>query len=251
MGLLDFLFDSEKAEQRQLQKHEETLTNMYVQESERKFAIESLADMESPEAVEVLLKRFTETCHNSTVDIDEKEYTYDVLVQMGRNADVDVVGLVVEYLRTAHEKVNWPLKVLKDLLSYEEMTEVVKELLDTCEEGYKEHPEKKQELMLQAAELKDEELAEKLVDYLDDSNETIRFLAVDAVAHQEQDEFIEEPLRERLLEENSLRVVKKIAELFSDNSDWTIPDDQQADVEKAIPDEYGIHKHGHIYKRRV
>ncbi len=251
MGLLDFLFDSEKAEQRQLQKHEETLTNMYVQESERKFAIQSLAEMESPEAVEVLLKRFTETCHNTTVDIDEKEYTYDVLVEMGRNTEVDVVGLVVDYLRTANNKVNWPLKVLKDLLSYEEMIEVVKELLDTCEEGYQEDPAKKQELMLQASELEDEELAEKLVDYLDDSNETIRFLAVDAVANQEVDEVIEAPLRERILEEDSLRIVKKIAEVFSERSDWTIPEDQQAEIEQAIPDEFGIHKHGHIYRRRV
>lgn len=251
MGLLDFLFSNEDADQRQLNKLEETLTNMYVQENERKYAIQSLRDMETPEAVEVLLKRFEDTTHNTTVDIDEKEYTYETLVELGRQTDIDVAGIVTDHLREAEEKVNWPLKVLKDLLEYGEMIEVVKQLLDTCEAEYQQDPEKKQELMLQAAELRDEELAEKLVEFLSDSNETIRFLAVDAVAHQDYDELIEEPLRKRLSEEDSLRIVNKITEVFAEHQDWKIPEDEQADVEKALPEEFGIHKEGHIYKRRI
>jgi len=251
MGLLDFFFSDEDAEQRQLRKHEETLTNMYVQENERKFAIQSLRDMETEEAVEVMLERFQDTTHNTTVDIDEKKYVYETLVEMGRNTDIDVAGIVTEHLEETDEKVNWPLKVLKDLLDYGEMIEVVRELLDTCQSAYQQDPEKKQELMLQSAELRDEELAEKLVRFLSDSNETIRFLAVDAIAHQGFDEIIEEPLRERLHEEDSLRIVSKITEVFADHQDWKIPEDKQADVEKAIPEEFGIHKEGHIYKKRI
>ena len=251
MGLLDFLFDSEKAEQRRLEKLEKTLTNMYVQDSERKHTIRELREMNRPEAVDVLLKRFGNTAPNTTVDIEEKEFVYDMLVEMGVQSDIDVAGMVKEHLTDAEEKINWPLKVLKDLLDYEEMTEVVKDLLDTCTAEYQQNPEKKQELMLQSSELRDEELCEKLIGFLDDSNETIRFLAVDAVAHQEFDEMIEEPLRERLLEEDSIRIVKKITEIFADHRDWKIPEDDQAGVEKALPEEYGIHKEGHIYKRRI
>lgn len=250
MGLLDFFFESDP-----LKKHKETLTNMYVQESERKYAIQALHDLAlgeaGSEAVEVLLCRFDETGPNTTVDVDEKEYVYDVLVEIGETSDLDVAGIIIEHLAESEEKINWPLKALTDLLEYEEMIDVVKRLLDTCSEGYQQNPEKKQELMLQSAELRDPELAEKLVGFLDDPNEPIRFLAVDAVAHQEFDEIIEEPLRERLYEEDSIRIVNKITEVFAENRDWKIPEDEQADVEKAIPEEFGIHKEGHIYQRRI
>lgn len=251
MGLLDFLFDSEKAEERKLKKHKKTLTNMYVQDSERRYVIQQLRDLGTPEAVEILLSRFEETCHNSTIDIEEKEHVYDVLVEMGQRTDLDVAGQVREHLMETEEKINWPLKVLKDLLDYEEMTQVVAELLDTCNKGFERNPEKKQELMLQSTEIRSRELAEKLVRFLDDANETIRFLAVDAVEHQGYEDIIEEPLRERLLEEDSIRIVKKVTDLFSEHKDWKIPEDEQGQVEKMIPDDFGIHKEGHIYRRRV
>lgn len=246
MGLLDLFFETDP-----LKKHQKTLTNMYMQDSERKFAIEALHDMASEDAVEVLLSRFEETAPNTTVDIKEKEHVYDVLVDIGQSTDVDVAGMVTEHLAESQEKINWPLKVLKDLLAYEEMIEVVKDLLDTCADGFQQNPEKKQELMLQSAELRDRELAEKLVEFLEDPNETIRFLAVDAVVFQEYDDIIVEPLRERLAEEDSLRIVKKIAEVFAEHQDWKIPEEEQADVEQALPEEYGIHKEGHIYQRRI
>ena len=254
MGLLDFLFDSEKAEQRRLNKLEDTLTNMYVQDTERKNTIRTLRDMASDgtdEAIEVLLARFRENAPNTTMDLEEKELVYDVLVELGREPHLDVVGRVQSYLGNTEEKINWPLKVLKDRLGYDEMIEVVRELLETCSDGYQQNPEKKQELMLQSSELRDRELAEDLVPFLEDQNETIRFLAVDAVEHQDYDDIIEEPLRARLVEENSLRIVKKLAELFADHPDWTIPEDEQADVEQALPEEYGIHKEGHVYQKRI
>ena len=251
MGLLDFLFDEEKKEQRKLEKLSKNLTNMYVQDSERKYAIQELHKMATPEAVEILMERFEDTAPNTTVDLEEKEYTYEVLVDLGETTDLDIAGMVTEHLAESEEKINWPLKVMKDLLDYQEMIEVVIELLGTCTQGYQQNPEKKQVLMLQSAELRSPELAEALIPFLADSNETIRFLAVDAVAHQEVDEVVEEPLRERLSEEDSLRVVRKVAELFSEHKDWKIPEEEQAEVEQAIPDEYGIHKEGHIYRRRI
>jgi HEAT repeat protein len=224
---------------------------MYTQENERKAIIRELYEMGTPEAVDVLLDRFKETSHNTTVDIDEKEYVYDVLVKLARNSETDVEGKVLDYLRETDEKVNWPMKVLKDLYSYEEMAECVTDLLETADAGYQSDPEKKQELMLQAAEVRSEDLCRRLLPFLEDGNETIRFLAVDAVAHQEFEQLIREPLVQRLYEEDSLRIVKKIAKICAKHSDWKIPEDKQADVEKALPDEYGIHKEGHVYKRRV
>jgi HEAT repeat protein len=250
MGLLDFLFGG-SSQERQLEKLEDTLTNMYKQDSERRYAIQDLRDMRSPEAVEVLLTRFGETAPNTTIDAEEKEFVYDVLVELGQTTELDIRGQVIEHLKETDEKINWPMKVLTDLLDYDEMADVIAELLDTCTTGFKRNPEKKQELMLQATEVRSERLAEKLVPFLDDANETIRFLAVDAVAHQGYEDIIKEPLRQRLVDEDSFRIIKKIVEVFLDHQGWTIPEEAQPDVERALPEEFGIHKEGHIYRRRV
>jgi hypothetical protein len=251
MGFLDFLFDKEKAEQRKYKKLRKTLTNMYVQPPERKYTIQTLHELSTKEAVEVLLARFDEMAPNTTVDADEKRYVYETLVGMAADPDLDVRGIVTKHLRERDEKINWPMKVLADLLDYQEMIDLVRELLASCDTGYKRNPEKKQELLLRASEFTDEELTKEVLRFVEDQNETIRFLAVDAVLDQEFDEVLEDKLRERLREEESLRITKKLAEAFVDHRDWKIPDDEQEDVEHMLPDEYGVHKHGHIYRKRT
>lgn len=251
MGFLDFLFDKEKAEQRKIKKLRKTLTNMYVQPPERKYAIQSLRDIGTKEAVQALLARFEDNAPNTTVDADEKRLTYETLVSMSADPALDVRNTVVEYLHDRDEKINWPVKVLTDLLDRDEMVALVKELLGTCGKEYKRNPEKKQELVLRAADLEDEELTKELLRFLDDPNETIRFLTVEALLNHGFDEIIEEPLRERLAEEESIRIIKKLAEAFADHSDWKIPEDEREDVELMLPDEYAVHKQGYVYQRRT
>jgi hypothetical protein len=123
-------------------------------------------------------------------------------------------------------------------------------LLSDCTTEYVQNPEKKQELILRAQEVKSRELAEGLVRFLDDMNETIRFLAVDALLAQEQEDLTVGPLAERLLEEDSLRVTQKIVEAFADHPDWKLPEENRERIAEFIPDEYGVHKEGHIYKHR-
>ncbi len=251
MGFLDFLFDKEKAEQRKIKKLRKTLTHMYVQPPERKYATQALRDIGTRDAVRALLARFEENAPNTTVDADEKRYVYETLVRMAADPDLDVRNTVVEYLHGREEKINWPMKVLTDLLDYNEMVALVKELLRTCGTDYKRNPEKKQELVLRAADLKDEELTREMLRFLDDPNETIRFLTVEALLKHGFDEIIEEPLRERLREEESIRIIQKLAEAFADHSDWKIPEDEHEDVEHMLPDEYAVHKQGYVYKRRT
>lgn len=250
MGFLDFLFDAEKKEARKYAKLEKTLTNMYVQPAERGYTIEQLYELGTPEAVRVLLKRYGESAPNTTVDIEEKERVYDVLVSMGRDPKLDVVGVISEHLRETDEAVNWPMKVLTDLLDYDEFVEFLAELLSDCTTEYVQNPEKKQELVLRAQDVKSPQLAEELVRFLGDMNETIRFLAVDALVAQERDDLCVEPLAQRLIDEDSLRITQKIADAFADHSGWKIPEEQREDVAEFLPEEYGVHKEGHIYKHR-
>ncbi len=250
MGFLDFLFDKEKAQQRRIKKLQKKLTHMYVQAAERQYAAEELRSIGTPEAVEALISRFGETGPNHTTDADEKQFVYSVLVDLGRRGDTDVVQITKDHLKSTEENINWPLKVLSDLTEYDEMVEVLCDLLEASDIGYRRNPEKKQELMLRAAEFKDRRLAEEVSRFLEDDNETIRFLAVDAIMAQEEDDIAEEGLRERLRKEDSIRTIQKITDIFVDNPGWTIPDDQQEEVDENLPEGFGVHKKGHIYRKR-
>ena len=250
MGLLDFLFDPQKKEERKYAKYEKTLTNMYVQAAERAFTIEELRDLRTPEAVRVLLKRFTENAPNTTVDMEEKERVYDVLVELGAETSFSVVELVSEYLRKADGHINWPLKVLTDLLNRDQFIAFLTELLGELSAEYTQNPEKKQELILRAQEFQDPALAAELIRFLEDMNETVRFLAVDAVLAQENPDVIVEPLAAMLAREESLRIVQKLSAAFVGHQGWLVPEPLRTDVDEALPDEFGVHDKGHVYKRR-
>ena len=251
MGLLDFLFDKEQAQVRRIQKLKKTLTNMYVQPPERKYAIQTLRDEGTPDAVRALLARFEDNAPNTTVDGDEKTYVYESLVSMSADPDLDVRGIITNYLRGREEKINWPMKVLTDLLDYQEMISLVCELLESCGADYQRNPEKKQELVLRSADLRSEELSTELLRFLDDLNETIRFLAVEALLKHDFKDLIEAPLRERLREEESLRIVQKIADAFAANPEWKIPEEEREDIEAVLPNEFALHTEGYIYQRHA
>ena len=169
---------------------------------------------------------------------------------MNKRPDLDVAAIVTDELRRSDEKVNWPLKVLSDILDRDEMVDLLVDLLEDCDTGYQRNPEKKQELILRAMDLKDRRLAEQVVRFLEDDNETIRFLAVDAALKEGYDDIVIEPLSRRLAEEDSLSIVQKLTEAFVERPEWKIPEELREDVEAALPDEYAVHKEGHVYRRR-
>lgn len=251
MGFLDFFFDRDQSQDRRIRKLRKTLTNMYVQPPERKYAIEMLHDINTPDAVMALLARFEDNAPNTTVDADEKTYVYETLVNMATDPRVDVRGIVIDYLRGREEKINWPMKVLTDLLDYQEMIALVRELLASCGDDYQRNPEKKHELILRSADLRDKELTQELVRFLDDLNETIRFLTVEALIKHGFWDVIEEPLRQRLAEEESIRISKKIAETFAAHKNWLVPEDEREGIEKMLTDEFALHKEGYVYQRRA
>jgi hypothetical protein len=250
MGLFDLFVDKEKAEQKRLRKLKKTLTHMYVQAAERQYAVEQLRELSTAEATAVLLARFQETNPNHTTDADEKEYVFQVLVDLGRRGEVDVVQVVVDHLKAIEENINWPLKVLIELVSPEKMVEVVIELLSEAKLGYQRNPEKKRELMLRAGDFKDRALAEALTRFLGDDNETIRFLAVDALMAQEEEDIAKEPMIECLCVEDSLRTQQKLAEIFAERPQWRIPEERKEEVEANLPKGFGVHRERHVYRKR-
>jgi hypothetical protein len=253
MGLLDFFFSRDKgaAGTSMLAKHEKKLVNMYVQPAERQFIINELREIGSNEAVRVLLKRFSEIAPNTTVDIEERELVYDALLHMARSGDADVVGEVKRYVIEQEVKINWPVKVLSALLPEDAFVAFLVEVFKTCDTSYQRTVEKKQELLLRAADYQSPALAAEIARFLSDDNETIRFLALDAALKQKHVDAVAPALFERLIHEDSGRIRQKLEPALLERADLKVPDELREAVLPHIPEGYGIHKQGHIYRRRV
>lgn len=250
MGFLDFLFDKEKAEQRRIKKMLKTVRNMYVQPQERQFTLQQLLEIGSPDAIRAILARFHESAPNTTVDIEEKEYVYDLLVDASRRKP-EIIDLVIEHIKKSESNINWPIKIIQDTHEFDEMCDFLREILKSCTIDYQRDPEKKQEVILRAADFENEELAREVARFVDDANESVRFHAVQTLVDQGFDEITQEALIRGLIHEDSLRIAQQIAKTFDQNRSWTVDDEHREAVEAALPEDYTLHRQGYIHKRRT
>lgn len=250
MGFLDFLFDKEKAEQRRIKKLQKTVKNMYVQPQERQYTLQQLRDIGTPDAYRAILGRYKDSAPNTTVDLEEKEYVYDLLVDASRH-DPQVLPIVVEFIKNSETAINWPIKILQDVYDFEQMAEFLQEVLEACSTDYQRDPEKKQEVILRAAEFENEALAKEVARFTEDANEGVRFHAVETLVALGFDEITEPALRELLAEEDSLRIVQRVAQVFDDNHEWTVPAEEREAIELALPEEYALHNKGYIHQKRT
>ena len=250
MGLLDFLFDKEKSAERKLQKSGKKLTNMYVQAPERQYVIHELREIGSTEAAWVLLQRYEENNPNTTVDIEEKQLVFDSLVRMAHESDADVIGQVKRYVLEKDTKINWPMKVLAELLPEEDYIGFIVEVFKTCDTEYQRTVEKKQELMLRATELDSPGLSAQIRRFLVDDNETIRFLAFDAALNQEGTPELGHVLFGQLLVEESIRIPQKILPELVGRRDMIVPEELREQVDEWLDAQYGVHKDGYVYRHR-
>ena len=250
MGLLDFLFDKEKASERKLQKHEKKITNMFVQAPDRQFVIHDLGEIGTDEAVWILLQRYNENNQNTTLDIEEKQLVFDTILRIARDGRADVIGQVKRYVLEKEVKVNWPLKILDELLPQDEYIAFLVDVLDSCQTEYQRTVEKKQELMLRAIELQSPDLAHQVSRFVSDDNETIRFLAFDAALHQQGTEELAHAMFAQLVDEESLRIGQKVYPALVGRHDLVVPEDLREQVEERLPEGLGVHKEGFVYTRR-
>lgn len=257
MGIFDF-FDKEKSNERKLKKYEKRVTNMFLQPQDRQFTFQDLAQIGSTEAAWILMQRYNENNPNTTLDIEEKQLVFDYLIRMARDSDADVIGQAKRYvlgvenaqLEMKEFKINWPMKVLERLLSEEAYIAFIVEVFQTCETEYQRNVDRKQELLLRSTELKDRALAHQIARFVEDDNETIRFLAFDAAFNQDCDETLSAAMCSQILDEESNRIIQKFQERVVGRHDVTVPEELRERMEAWLPDGLGIHKEGYIYRRR-
>jgi HEAT repeat protein len=235
------LFDVFKGGGGGLKKHAARVANKRAQKHERWESIQILASDGSDEAIRALLTRFTIRVDPSITDGEEKNEAFRGIVQHGDAA----LEPVREFLEST-ETLAWPLKILREIQTEEEVTAALLALLSTMDTEYERDPQKKIDVLASLEERKDPRIVEAVTRFLEDMNETVRFHAAGAIFAQDEADSAREALTKALLAEESVRVRIRMLDGYIDRG-WTLEDvkDQAA---KRMPTGYALGKKGDIRK---
>jgi len=225
-----------------LKKHLDRVSNKRAQKHERWESIQALANDGSDEAIRGLLVRFTIRVDPSITDGEEKNAAFHGVVQHGEAALAPVRDFLV-----SSDTLAWPLKILREIQSEEEVNTILLELLSTMHTEYERDPQKKIDLIASFEEQKDPRIVEAVTRFLEDMNETVRFHAAGAIFHQDDAERAQEALTKAFLGEESVRVRMRILDGFIDRG-WKLAGVKE-EATKKMPTGYSVAKKGEVRKK--
>lgn len=222
MSLFDMLSKEGRAKSA-LRKSLTKVMAKHAQSPDRFAAMEKLREIGTDEALYGLARRFSYVYDKTIEDEQEKEWVFQTLVQKGEAA----VGPVRRYALET-DSLSYPLRVLERVAPTPKLLQILDELLAREEPGYTRDPSKKIQLITWLGEWKaagPAESARRIVPYLADFDEGVRFAAIDALSHAKHEETAKGPLLDALLrhEEESRRIKMRVAEVLAD-AGWTVTD---------------------------
>lgn len=189
MGLFDLFGGSSPAAK--VQKLKAKATQKYGDPQARQKALADLVELRSPEAIAVLLQRFTLTVDPLTTDADEKQSVFESLCDLKR----DAVGPVSEFLRRSEQASSWALKILEAVLSEDELIGAITQELNHLAASYTRDTEKKEVLLHTLAGKNDARCGPAVVPFLGDHSDEVKISALNTLASLKY-----EPAREPVLE---------------------------------------------------
>ncbi len=213
-----------------------------AQNYDRQEAIQALADLGTPEAVEVLLKRFTFVIDPSITDQEEKDAAFRGVLRAGKGAVEPVRAFAAKA-----ESLAWPMKILKELVDEGEYVDELLRWLSRWDTEYAKFVEPKVQLLAELGERRHAHIRDAVERFLEDVNEPARFHAVVALLAQE-DPAATPALAHLLGEEESVRVRNKIADGLAARG-WPVPADERDGVRKALPSGFTVDSTGKVIKR--
>jgi len=179
-------------------------------------AIQALTKIESEEAVEILLTRFTFYVDPTITDQEEKDAVFNAIVAKGALA----VGPLKRFLNKA-ESLSWSLKMLDRVLSEGEVLEMMLEMLRKMDTEYERDPQRKLQILAELETRRGPGVVEVVRPFLGDVHETARFHAVGAVLAQDEAELARDDLIATLTREESMRIKARILDGFAQRS-WPL-----------------------------
>ncbi len=217
MEFLRKLFSAESGpSERQIRRALKQVTQIHGEAATRVAALERLASWRTPEAANALLRRFTVQTPQASMDLEEKQYTVRLLVEMGRVS----VEPILQHLRVEPE-VTWPVRALREILPADEFHESLTSLLDSLAAGYSRWPEAKTVLIEHLADEAFPQVRDTVLRFLEDEDDDVCIAAIDYLARN-GDETAREKLLQVFLEaEARPRVRGRILDHFCDR-EWPV-----------------------------
>lgn len=242
MGLLEFL-SAQKRHERRLNRSIRTANNKYTPKDYRQVALqEVIAEAKNNEeaAIAGLLARFNVNAEPSIEDEREKEWVCDALVGIGRPA----LPQIRRTLRTA-EGVNWAQRTLRNIVSDDEYKKELLDVLANFDTEYERNPDRKLQTIMALSETQGAEVADALIRFLGDVDETVRFQTVVALAKLGF-EAAREPMLRVMCEDESIRVRNEAVEAFAQLG-WSTAGFKKK-IDDILPTGYRHDKSGRIVK---
>lgn len=237
MGIFDLF--SKKGSASAVQKLAPKVADKRGMAPDRWEAIQALSKIDSEEAVQALLIRFTFYTDPTITDQEEKEAVFHAIVAKG---EVSIAPLK-RYLAKA-ESLSWPLKMLDRVQSAEQVLAMLLDMLGKMDIEYERDPQRKLQILSELETRQGPGVVEVVKPFLADVHETARFHAVGAVLGQDGAEEAREALLEALAREDSMRIKGRILDGFALRG-WKV-DPAQAG---RLPDSFALDATG-IPKRR-
>jgi HEAT repeat protein len=219
------------------------VTQKYGDPATRQKAIHSLGDMKSPEAVAVLMARYTITVDPHTTDADEKDTVFGYICSVG----ADAVPPVKDFLRRSESASSWALKILGELVSPEELIGIACEELHRLGTEYTRDPEKKTVLLNFVDGKNDARIAPEVVLLLEDMADDVKIAALKALAPLKY-EPAREPILKMLTEEETAKRVQTACINTLAESGFTVQGYREK-VEKRLSEGWYIDGSGALKKR--
>lgn len=176
--LVTGLFDKDVRNQRSFDKLVARLVSRNHQSEERMAAVESLAQMDSDEALRMLFRRWDMQADKKREDVAEKQYLLDILADKGPR--------VLPFVREHHDRstnITWSVQVMRrvsdDATVADELVRILKVELARVA-SFK--PEKKVRAIQLLADYQHPEMAELMVRALNDFDANVRFEALQILA---------------------------------------------------------------------
>lgn len=197
-------------------------------------ALQALAKIDSEEAVDALLLRFTFYVDPTITDQEEKDGVFNAVVAKGELS----VAPLKRFIRRA-SSLSWPLKMLEQLLTPDAVLVILLDLLGSMDTEYERDPQRKLQILAELESRRGAQVVEVVRPFLRDVNESARFHAVGAVLSQESPEPAREALTEALAKEDSMRIKARILDGFARLA-WSV----DASKVGRLPDGFSVDRQG-------
>jgi len=200
MGLFD-MFGGGGSKVEKLQK---AATQKFGPPENRQKALDSLVEINTPEAIGALLKRFTIAVDPSITDRDEKEFTYRAIVDKG----VAAVEPLKQFVMNSDSGIAWALKALNALLTPPDLAAHVIAVLTKVGNDYTRDPEKKVVLLSHLGDLDDPRTPAAVIPFLEDPADDVKTTSAKVLAKAKDDDAVRVALLDALVRDHDKKRVQ-------------------------------------------